>query len=414
MTHLLTCTSAQATPCLRVTVVAMSMLSSLMLQTGCTNGSRYATRTNAIGVAHVTTQANLPPRERRDPALITGTLPNGMRYYIRANAFPAKRANLWLAVHAGSINEDDDQLGFAHFLEHMAFNGTTHFPGNSVIDFVEQSGMTFGSDLNAYTSYEETVYQLTTPTDDKRIFANGLQVIDDWASGRILMDSADVVAERGVVLGEWRVRLPDTASQRLQTEDVIRTYGEGSRFTKRFPIGDPELLKTATSAPLARFYRDWYRPDRMAVIAVGAFNAKDVEKEILKRFSPLKSPKQSRPFESPVVSPSSETIVYSLIDKYYPTVHLAWPATPLSDDPAVALRQQLIDQLTVPYLQRTFTALSKKDRRVFAYANISRDGGVTRRSHDRMVLRLMASPDTLMRGFRAALTEVERVAQHGI
>ncbi len=368
------------------------------------------TPTQSVSPSHT----NASSRALHDPALIMGTLPNGMRYYIRANSFPAKRANLWLAVNAGSINEDEDQRGFAHFLEHMAFNGTTHFPGNSLIDFVEQSGMTFGGDLNASTSFEETIYKLTIPTDDKKIVANGLQVLDDWANGRILMDSAEVVAERGVVLGEWRVRLPDTASQRFQRESYMRIYGDSSLFAKRLPIGDPELLKTATSAPIMRFYRDWYRPDLMAVIAVGDFDPNAIEKEILRRFRTAQSPPQERKFEPPVVSPSSETIVYSLIDRVRPQVELTWPAIPLSDNPELALRQQLIDELTVPYLRRTFTALSKRERRPFAWVGIGRVGGVTQRSQDRMTLRLVAAPDSLMRAFRAALTEVERVAQHGI
>lgn len=349
-----------------------------------------------------------------DPHLITGILPNGLRYYVRSNAFPANRANLWLAVHAGSINEDDDQLGYAHFVEHMAFNGTKSFPGNSLIDFIEQSGMSFGSDLNAYTSFEETVYQLTIPTDDEALFKGGFQILDDWANGGILMDSFEVSAERGVVLGEWRARLPDTASRRFQMEALARVYGKESIFVRRFPIGDPELLKAATPDPLLRYYRDWYRPDLMAIIAVGDFDAKEVEKEILKRFGGLSSPPNVRNFEKPVIQPASQTIVHSKTERIWPHIELEWPAIPLSGDPADALRQELIDQISLPYLQRTFTALSKKDRRSFAGAWIRRLPGVTRRSHDRIVLYLSAAPDTLMQGFRIALAEIERVAQYGI
>ncbi len=395
-------------------VVVVSTMLSAVLYSGCTHGSPRTIQPTPSTQSHSAKASVTSVNPLHDPELITGTLPSGLRYYIRSNHFPAKRANIWLAVNAGSINEDNDQLGFAHFLEHMAFNGTKHFPGNAVIDFVEQSGMTFGSDLNAYTSFEETVYQLTIPTDDKSLFNGGLQIIDDWVSGRILMDSSEVVAERGVVLGEWRARLPDTASKRFQMDGLSRTYGESSLFAKHFPIGDPELLKTATAEPILRFYRDWYRPDLMAVIAVGDFDAKAVEKEILKRFGKLQPPTNARKFGHPVVTASSQTIVHSLIDKIWPNIEFEWPASPLSDDPLLALKQQLIDQITLPYLQRTFNALSKKEHRAFADARIGREPGITKRSHDRLVLHLVATPDTLMPGFQIALTEVERVAQHGI
>lgn len=391
--------------------IAIGVLFAAMLGVACSHGPSHST--DAITPQTTSPRRTTPPTPH-DPALLTGKLPNGLTYYIRANPFPTKRANLWLAVNAGSINEDSDQLGFAHFLEHMAFNGTTHFPGNSAVDFVERAGMTFGADLNAYTNFEETVYQLTIPTDDKTIFANGLQLIDDWANGRVLMDSTDVVAERGVVLGEWRMRLPDTASKRYQMESMARTFGDSSIFIRRLPIGDPELLKTAQAEPLVRFYHDWYRPDLMAVIAVGDFNEKEVEREILQRFGGMKAPANPRAFARPTVPQSSETVIHSLVDKAQPYAELTWMATPLAEDPVVALRQELIDQLSTSYLQRTFTALSKKERRAFASAGIQRIHGATRHSPDQMMLRIVAFPDSLMGGFRIALTEVERVAQHGI
>src|SRR4051812_44074646 len=206
----------------------------------------------------------------RDPALATGTLPNGMRYYLRANAMPAHRVELRLAVNAGSLLEDEDQRGFAHFLEHMAFNGTKHFPHSALVDFIETSGMRFGADLNAFTSEDETVYMLTLPTDDHRILEHGLDVFQDWAGGGITIDSAEVAAERGVVMGEWRMRLPDTASQRAQAHVDTVFFGD-SRYTARKPIGDTTLIENATAAPIRRFYKQWYRPENMAIIAVGDF-----------------------------------------------------------------------------------------------------------------------------------------------
>ncbi len=351
---------------------------------------------------------------QRDSALIVGTLPNGLRYYIRTNRFPVKRANLWLAVNAGSIHEDEDQRGFAHFVEHMAFNGTKNFPGNTLIDFVEQTGMTFGADLNAYTNFEETVYQLTIPTDDQALFDRAFQVVDDWASGRITMDSMDVVGERGVVLGEWRARLPDTASRRFQQSSLERTYGIDSRFAKRLPIGSPELIRTATPSPLQRFYHDWYRPDLMAIIAVGDFDAKAVEQQILHRFGDIPTPKAPRLFERPKITAKPTTVVHSIREQIRPEIEFQWRSAPLSDNPELAVKRELINQIVLPYLQQNLVALSKKERRPYAGVAIGNGAGESRVSDDRFVLRLVAAPDSLLSGLRAALTEVERVAQHGL
>ncbi|MBX6333024.1 MAG: insulinase family protein, partial [Gemmatimonadaceae bacterium] len=244
----------------------------------------------------------------RDPALRTGVLPNGLHYYIRANAAPARRAELRLAVNAGSVLEDDDQQGFAHFLEHMAFNGTTHFPHTSLIDFVEGSGMSFGADLNARTTPDETVYMLTVPTDDPQVLAQGLTVLHDWASGGITIDSAEVVAERGVVLGEWRMRLPDTASQHIREHYDSLLFGD-SPYRHRAPIGLPRLIATATRAPIARFYHDWYRPDLMAVIVVGDVDAAAMEREIRARFGAIPMPAKPRPRPSPKVPASPAPVV---------------------------------------------------------------------------------------------------------
>lgn len=394
--------------------ITTGLFSCLMLSLGCTHTPRHTSSSSSLANNQVSLTHSSQSATLRDPALTMGVLPNGLRYYIRANPYPAKRALLWLAVNAGSLQEDDDQLGFAHFLEHMAFNGTRHFPGQSLIDFIERSGMTFGGDLNASTSFEETIYKLTVPTDDRAIFAEGMQVIDDWANGRILSDSVEVAAERGVVLGEWRVRLPDTMSQRYQRDQIARIYGENSLFVKRFPIGDPELLKTATPGPIMRYYRDWYRPDLMAVVAVGDFDPREVEKEIKKRFSSVPVPKNPRQFERPVVDHPAGTVVNTIRERIAPMVNLTWPAAPMSDNPELAIRQSLIEQLTVPYLNRKLTALSKQERRLFAGAGVGRMRGVTRLSPERMVLRVFTTADSVMRSFKAALTELERVAQHGI
>ncbi len=350
-----------------------------------------------------------------DPALTIGTLPNGLRYYIRVSTTPVKRARLWLAVNAGAIQEDEDQRGFAHFLEHMAFNGTTHFPKNTLIDFIEQAGMQFGGDLNAYTNFDETVYQLTVPTDDPVILAQGLQVVYDWASGGITIDSSDVVNERGVVLGEWRMRNPDTASARIRDLQFGILFGDSSLYRKRFPIGLPKLLNTALPGPIQRFYRDWYRPDLMAVIAVGDFDPKAMEREIISRFGSISPASNPRPFTRPNTPHATTTPIVNIVeDRVRPMIEATWPAAELPQEPVASIRQQVLDVLVLEHVQRTLTKLSKEERRVFAQAGIRRSSGAIRPIGEQYTLAVIAMPDSLERAFVAALGELERVAQHGI
>lgn len=348
------------------------------------------------------------------PSVVTDTLANGLRYYIHSNKSPSKRAFLWLAVNAGSINEDNDQKGFAHFLEHMAFNGTRNFPGNKLIDVIEEAGMSFGPDLNAYTSFDETVYQLTIPTDDSVLLNSGLQIIEDWASGNILNDSLEVVGERGVVLGEWRMRLRDSASERFQREMLERIFGVGSKYIDRLPIGDPELLRTANPAEIKRFYNDWYRPDLMAVIAVGDFDAVEMEREIRQRFGRIPRPTNPRHFVRPVIERASQTTVQLVRDQVQPKIDFMWSASTVNSDARSMIREDLLRQLAVPYIQRSISSMAKQQRRPFASGFFDRVGGLARPLGQNYQLSVSAHPDSLMYGFSQILTEIQRVSEHGI
>ena len=202
-----------------------------------------------------------------DPAIRTGSLPNGLRFFIRRNAQPEKRAALRLVVKAGSIDEADDQRGLAHLLEHMAFNGSTHFKSGELVDYLESIGSRFGPDVNAYTSFDETVYMLELPTDRDDVIVRGLDALSDFAGG-ITLETAEIDRERGVVLEEWRCR--QGAGTRMEAAQLRALYGD-SRYPDRVPIGLPEVLKAFPAQRLRDFYRDFYRPDRMAVVAVGDF-----------------------------------------------------------------------------------------------------------------------------------------------
>ncbi|MFW6288647.1 MAG: M16 family metallopeptidase [Spirochaetota bacterium] len=233
-----------------------------------------------------------------DPLVTIGELPNGLTYYIRENSEPRNRAFLRLAVDAGSVLEDEDQLGLAHFLEHMAFNGTASYSGNEIIAFLERLGMQFGPDVNAYTSFDETVYELSVPTDDPQTFVEALTVLSEWAS-RLTLDPEEIDKERGVIVEEWRFRRGAAARMRETQLPVI--FGD-SRYAERLPIGDMDVIRSFEPRVLERFYEDWYRPELSAIVAVGDFDASEVEDLIRRTFEAFENPNDPRPrpaFEVP-------------------------------------------------------------------------------------------------------------------
>src|SRR5690242_12808626 len=218
-----------------------------------------------------------------DPLITVATLPNGLRYYLRENRQPQARAELRLVVNAGSVLEDEDQRGLAHFVEHMSFNGTRHFPRQGVIEFLSSLGLGIGPDANAATSYDETQYTLRVPTDVPGVLDRALLVLEDWAHGATFEQSA-IEKERGIVLSEWRMHLG--AGERI-SDKIRRVPLEGSRYADRPPIGDPDVIRNVRREQLTRFYDDWYRPDLMAVIVVGDVNRDVVVGMIKQRFSSL-------------------------------------------------------------------------------------------------------------------------------
>src|SRR5688572_30774018 len=219
-----------------------------------------------------------------DPAVTIGTLPNGLRYYIRENPRPEKRAELRLVVNAGSVLEEDDQRGLAHMVEHMAFRGTLRMPGNQISSYFESIGMRYGPDINAFTSFDETVYMVTIPTDTASIVDKGVEILSEWANN-VTFDSALVEKERPVVIEEWR--LGQGAENRMQNKWFPVLFA-GSRYASRLPIGEKSVLESYTVRTLRRYYDTWYRPDLMAVVAVGDFDKKQIEALIKRYFGPLR------------------------------------------------------------------------------------------------------------------------------
>ncbi len=227
----------------------------------------------------------------QDPNVITGKLDNGITYYVKHNSEPKNRASLMLVVNAGSVLEDDDQQGLAHFCEHMAFNGTKNFPKHKLIQFLESIGMKFGADLNAYTSFDETVYTIEVPLDTISNLDTGLMILNDWAHN-VSYETEEINKERGVIHEEWR--LGRGAQDRLMRK-TFPTMLYGSKYAQRIPIGKPEIFDKCPPDNLRRFYNDWYRPDLEAVIVVGDFDAKKVAEQVKKLFSQIPKRTQERP-----------------------------------------------------------------------------------------------------------------------
>src|SRR5687768_14593180 len=216
-------------------------------------------------VEHSTAQVNPADKMPVDPKMKIGKLSNGLTYYVRQNKKPENKVELRLAVNAGSINEDDDQQGLAHMAEHMAFNGTTHFKKNDIVSFLQDIGVGFGSDLNAYTSFDQTVYILPIPTSKPENLEKGFQVLEDWAHN-VTYNDDDIDGERPIILEESR--LGKGAQDRMFRKIYPRIF-KGSLYANRLPIGVDSIIKNFPHAAIKKFYKDWYRPDLMAVIVVG-------------------------------------------------------------------------------------------------------------------------------------------------
>lgn len=345
-----------------------------------------------------------------DPAIRSGVLPNGLQYFIRRNARPAARAELRLVVNAGSLLEDDDQLGLAHFVEHMAFNGTRHFAKQELIHYLESIGMRFGADLNASTSFDQTVYQLQVPTDSAAMLATGFQILEDWAHG-ITFEAVEVERERGVVIEEWRGRRG--ADARIQDAQWPAIFGT-SRYAERLPIGTVASLQAADSARLVRFYRDWYRPDLMAVVAVGDFDPEAIERLVHQHFRGLAMPDAPRPRPIfPVPAPETPRTAIVTDPEALETSIGVLTILPPRDDRTVAVwRRQLIEQILARALNTRLAELSQQADAPFLGAGGGRGSLVA--SADAWSLSVLVPDGGSEAGLSAALTEVERLRRFGI
>ncbi|MGC4087926.1 MAG: pitrilysin family protein [Polyangiaceae bacterium] len=337
-----------------------------------------------------------------DARITYGKLDNGLTYYVLPHRKPEKRAQMWLVVNAGSVLEDDDQRGLAHLTEHMAFNGTRRFPEHALTNLLEKSGVRFGADLNASTSFDETVYTLQVPTDNAQLFDSSISVLRDWADG-ISFDPAEVQKERPVVLEEWR--LGQGAQKRL-FEKQAPIFFHGSKYAERLPIGKPDIVQYASRETLMRFYHDWYRPDLMAVVAVGDFEAKAVEAKIRAEFASMAAAAKPRERTKVTLPPHAETLVSVETDPEMPGASVAlvskMPHRPEAS--ARDYRRTLSERLFNSMLNERFEEVRRKPDA--AFLNASSGMGSITRENDAFRLTAVIKEDEALPALTSLLTEL--------
>jgi zinc protease len=344
-----------------------------------------------------------------DPAITTGQFENGLRYFIRENDEPRDRAELRLVVNVGSLVEDDDQQGLAHFVEHMAFNGTEHFPKQEMIAFLESTGMRFGPSINAFTSFDETVFMLQVPTDQPRTVEQAFLVLEDWAHN-VSFDPEEIDKERGVIIEEWRLGRGAAARMRDEQFPILL---KGSRYAERLPIGTIDVLEGFAHDRLIDFYDTWYRPDLMSVIVVGSLETSRVEGLLRKHFASMPAAGSPRPETTFDVPEQPGTLYAVATDPEATSASVAvYRKMALRDHSTVgAYRQQIVENLFGGMLSQRYAELAQQPDAPFLGAGAGR--GLFVKSAEASMLQAGVPEDGIARGLEALFTEAERVARFG-
>jgi zinc protease len=344
-----------------------------------------------------------------DPNIKIGKLDNGITYYIRKNHKPEKRAELRLAVNAGAVLEDDDQNGLAHFTEHMGFNGTKHFKKQELVNYLESIGMKFGPEVNAYTSSDETVYMLQLPTDTAEIFEKGFQVLEDWAHN-VSFDDDEIDKERGVIIEEWR--LGRGANARMSEKQRPVLY-KGSKYAERNVIGKKEILESFKHETLKKFYKDWYRPDLMSVIAVGDFEIGTIEELIKKYFSGITYNGEKPERKLFPVPDHKQTYFAIASDKeaMYSVVYVYSMREVQQESTVGDFRQMIISNLYNGMLNKRFFELTQQADPPFIQAYSGKNNIV--RTKSAYLLAALVKDNGIEKGLDALLKESERVRRFG-
>ncbi|MBT5709227.1 MAG: insulinase family protein, partial [Verrucomicrobia bacterium] len=350
--------------------------------------------------AQIPLEAALP----LDPNITVKKLPNGLQYYIRENQKPENRAMFRLVVNAGSLQETEDQKGLAHFLEHMAFNGTDNFEKQELVNFLERIGMRFGADLNAYTSFDETVYMLEVPMDDEEVLKTAFRVLRDWMQG-ISFDSEEIEKERGVVIEEWRLRRG--AQGRLNDKQIPILFHE-SRYASRLPIGEVEIIQNAPKEEFVDFYRKWYRPNLMAIIAVGDFDSEKIEALIKSTFSDVKNPVDAPDRISHPVPDHEETLFSIETDPelQYTQLQIAYKRPPSPQGTAAAYRASIVESLYTGMLNKRLSERVQEANPPYLYGAMGKASMV--RSKEVIIQTAVVKEGQFDEGLKALLLEAKR------
>ncbi len=338
-----------------------------------------------------------------------GKLANGLTYYIQHNTKPENRVEFRLAVNAGSNQEEENQKGLAHFVEHMAFNGSKHFSKNELVNYLEGIGTKFGAHLNAYTSFDETVYMLQLPTDKKEILDKGLNVLEDWANG-LSFDTTEINKERGVVFSEWRSGLG--ANKRMMDKYLPVMYYK-SRYAERLPIGDTAILLHSPYERLTSFYKTWYRPDLMAVVIVGDINVDEMESEIKKRFGVMENPKAEQKKVIYTLPEHTQTLVSICTDPEatYSRALVVYKHPAEDENSVEGYKKYVMNNLFNSMFNNRLQELMQQPNPPFfaAYSGYEKET----RANDAFNLTAVAKSGQTIDALKVILTENERVRRYG-
>jgi zinc protease len=350
-------------------------------------------------------QAPLPV----DTAVKTGHLDNGLTYYLRNNGKPEKRIELRLAVKAGSICETDQQKGLAHFVEHMCFNGTKNFKENELVDVLEEMGVKFGADLNAYTSFDETIYKLQVPSDRADLIEKAFQVLEDWAH-QVTFADKDIDDERGVIVEEWRLGL---GAEDRMLKKYLPVLLKGSRYAERLPIGDMDIVKNAPYSEFRKFYRDWYRPDLMAVAVVGDLPVKEMESRVKQHFAALTNPANALQRIEYDIPNNREPLIAIVTDKEATThmVQLLIKHPRIIEKTVGDYRSMLIQKLYNGMINKRFNEIAQEPDAPFMYAGSDYSGFLG--PIDVYAAYAVAKENEIEQSLEILLEENERVKRFG-
>jgi zinc protease len=364
-----------------------------------------------LAAAAVAAQApiNLQDTLPFDGAVRTATLPNGLQYFIRQNSRPAQRVSMRLAVKAGSLMEADDQRGLAHLIEHMAFNGSTHFKPGEVFSYFESVGARLGPHVNAYTSFDETVYMLDLPSDKPEVLARAMTALADYAGG-LTLSPAEIDKERPVVIEEWRLGLG--AGSRIRDKQLPLLFYK-SRYAERLPIGKPDVIRNAPPDRLRAFYDAWYRPERMAVIVVGDIDPAAIETSIKASFGPLTARAPAAPLPDRSVPIHKELLVSVVSDpevtRTNVTIERKRPRE--NEQKAVDYRRDLVQRVLEHIMDERFNELERRPDAKFLNAGVG--GGSLSRDVATFSMGASVQDGKIEDGVTALVEEANRVKEFG-